>query len=152
MSHHSLASELSGTLGRFSPDSRRWRLRVAGLAAVGAPLAFYGAFAVASGVKSGMVYNLLVLVFGVLALALPVVGTAALLAPESGLSRPKSTDAEDPVETLKRRYAAGDIDETEFDRRLDDLMETSATGNRRQSDAARADRSGADDELDRAVE
>lgn len=152
MSHHSLASELSGTLGRFSPDSRRWRLRVAGLAAVGAPLAFYGAFAVASGVKSGMVYNLLVLVFGVLALALPVVGTAALLAPESGLSRPKSPDAEDPVETLKRRYAAGDIDETEFDRRLDDLMETSATGNRRQSDVARADRSAADDELDRAVE
>ena len=30
--------------------------------------------------------------------------------------------SEDPVETLKRRYAEGKIDEAEFERRLDDLV------------------------------
>ncbi len=32
----------------------------------------------------------------------------------------------DPVEVLKRRYAAGEIDEDEFERRLEELMDTDA--------------------------
>lgn len=35
----------------------------------------------------------------------------------------ESTD-EDPVATLRRRYATGEIDEAEFERRLDRLLET----------------------------
>ncbi|MFC7177146.1 SHOCT domain-containing protein [Halosegnis marinus] len=33
----------------------------------------------------------------------------------------------DPVETLKRRYADGDIDDAEFDARLDRLLDTPDT-------------------------
>lgn len=139
----------SGVLGRYTPDSRRWRLRVAALAAVGAPVAFYGAFAVASGVKSGVVYSLLVALFGVLALVLPAVGATALLAPESGLSR-TSTDGDDPVETLKRRYAAGEIDRAAFDRRLDDLVELSEGGPERRAGDAGSDDPTADRELESA--
>lgn len=119
------AASPPGVLARYTPDSRRWRRRVSGLAAIGGPLALYAAFAVASGVKSGMVYSLLVLLFGVLALILPAVATATLLAPDSGLTRSDSSGRDDSIETLKRRYAAGEIDHEEFSQRLDDLVATS---------------------------
>lgn len=35
-----------------------------------------------------------------------------------------SVDAEEALETLKRRYAAGDLDEIEFERKLEVLFET----------------------------
>lgn len=35
-----------------------------------------------------------------------------------------STDSEEALEVLKRRYAEGEIDETEFDRKLDIFFET----------------------------
>lgn len=113
-----------GMLGKYTPDSRRWRLRVAGLTAIGAPLAFYGAFAVASGVKSGLIYNLLILLFGVIALVFPAVAAIALLAPDSGLSRANPSESHDSVEMLKQQYATSEIDQAEFNRRLNDLMET----------------------------
>jgi uncharacterized membrane protein len=113
----SASSEL---LARFTPDTETWRKRVAALSALAAPLALWGAYAVASGVKSGMMYNLAILFLGVLALVLPVLATVALFAPESGLSAPESD--EEAVELLKRRYAADEIDQAEFERRLDELM------------------------------
>ena len=118
----------SETLARFTPDSRRWRRLVAAGAAIGGPLAFYAAFAVASGVKTGLVYDLLILLFGILTLVLPAVAAATLLAPNSGLTRENSPGREDPIEVLKRRYAAGEIDREEFDRRLDALVEISESG------------------------
>jgi Predicted membrane protein (DUF2078). len=38
--------------------------------------------------------------------------------------RSSSTDERDPLETLRDRYARGDIDEAELERRLDALLET----------------------------
>jgi uncharacterized membrane protein len=44
-------------------------------------------------------------------------------------SQSASTDERDPLETLRSRYARGDIDEAELERRLDALLETeTATG------------------------
>ncbi|QCS42212.1 SHOCT domain-containing protein [Natrinema versiforme] len=41
----------------------------------------------------------------------------------TGTTQTTETDAEsDPLEELKRRYAAGEIDETEFERRLERLV------------------------------
>ncbi|MFC7069524.1 SHOCT domain-containing protein [Halobaculum lipolyticum] len=39
-------------------------------------------------------------------------------------SAPNPTPESDPVERLRERYAAGDIDEEEFERRLDLLLDT----------------------------
>jgi uncharacterized membrane protein len=122
------ATDRAGPLARFTPDSRRWRRRIAAVAACAAPLAAYAAVAIISGVKSGLVYNLLVAAFGTLALTLPAVAAASLLAPPSGATdRTKSREA-DAVETLKRRYAAGEVDEAEFERRLDALVRTERAG------------------------
>lgn len=120
------ASGRRRALARFTPDSRRWRRLVAGAATVGAPLALYAMVAVISGVKTGLVYNLLILVFGLLTLVLPAVAAVTLLAPDSGLTRTVATRSESAVDALKRRYATGEIDREEFDRRLDGLV--GATG------------------------
>lgn len=36
----------------------------------------------------------------------------------------ETTDAEDPVATLRERYAAGEIDDVEFERRLEEILAT----------------------------
>ncbi len=108
--------------------------------------------AVISGVKSGLVYNLLILVLGLLALTLPAVTVASLLAPDSGVRQSRRQSAVGRTETktrdvartrrggvdtrsttgepaldaetlLKRRYAAGEIDHAEFERRLDAVVD-----------------------------
>ncbi|SFR37912.1 hypothetical protein [Halogeometricum limi] len=76
-------------LGRYAPKSRRWRLRVVALAVVGAPVALYAVLAVVSSVASGPTATAVILLLAVLALLVPTVGVAVLLAPESG-----KTDAE----------------------------------------------------------
>lgn len=119
---------LPQTVRRFTPDSRRWRRRIAAMAAVGSLLSFYAAFAVASGVKSGMVYNLLVLVFGVLALSLPAVAVGSLLAGDSGVARSTPSQGADAVQTLKQRYADGELDTDEFEQRLDDVLNADTVG------------------------
>ncbi|MCU4719352.1 SHOCT domain-containing protein [Halapricum hydrolyticum] len=66
-------------------------------------------------------------VFWVFVAGLVGVGVLWLL---SGRSAPLTTDhdtasdAEDAVETLKQQYATGEIDEMEFERRLERLLET----------------------------
>jgi len=45
---------------------------------------------------------------------------ATLLEPDDG----DDTETSDPVEELRERYARGEIDRDEFERRLDDLLET----------------------------
>lgn len=130
------ASDRPGSLARYTPDSRRWRRRVAGLAAITAPLALYATVAIISGVKTGLVYNLLIVVFALLALVLPAVAAATLLAPDSGLTRADRSGTDrsaDAVETLKRRYATGEIDQAEFDRRLDDLVAVDDAGRERRT-------------------
>lgn len=110
------------TIAEHTPDSRRWRRRISGLSAVGAVLALYATFAIVSGVKSGMVYSLLGLLFGLLTLVLPAVAATVLMAPDSEPPATGASGSETAVETLKRRYATGEIDRDEFDRRLDDLV------------------------------
>jgi uncharacterized membrane protein len=119
-----LSADTERALARYTPDGRKWRRRVAVVAAVTAPLAAYAALAIISGVKSGIVYNLLIAVFGLLALTLPAVAVAALLAPDSESPRATPARDADSVETLKRRYAAGEIGDDEFERRLDALVES----------------------------
>lgn len=116
------APDPSSLLARYTPDSRRWRRRIAGIATVGAPVALYATIAIVSGVKSGFAYTLLVLLFGLLTMILPAVAAVTVLAPNSGLPRRDAPRTEDAVESLKRRYATGEIDQEEFDRRLGDLM------------------------------
>lgn len=60
-----------------------------------------------------------------------VIGSAAVggyLAEEFVSERDSAPDStEEPVEQLKRRYVDGDIDETEFERRLDMLVAADRT-------------------------
>ncbi|MFC7068603.1 SHOCT domain-containing protein [Halobaculum lipolyticum] len=124
--------EVPESIARFTPDSRRWRRRVAAACAIGAPLAVYATVAVVSGVSSGFAYNVLILLCAAAAVVLPAVATAVALAPASAHARSddgadrSSSGASDPVETLKRRYATGDLTEAEFDERLDRLVELDA--------------------------
>ncbi|WP_277553279.1 SHOCT domain-containing protein [Halobaculum limi] len=120
-------TDVHPTLARITPDTPRWRRRAAAVAALAAPLALYGSWAVVSGVKSGLVYNTIVLAFSLVALFAPAFAAASLLAPDSG-SRSKQRDATDPVTTLQQRYASGGIDREEFDERLDAVLETTDDG------------------------
>ena len=55
------------------------------------------------------------------------VGFVAWLARQTGLigdAEDDAADEPDPLKTLLNRYARGEIDETEFERRLDVLVET----------------------------
>ena len=91
----------------------------------------------AAGVTTGLV---LLVAFGLLALdvswfwiAFPV-GFGGLLPAAVGLARyyeesetsdtGESAASDDPVEALKNRYARSEIDEAEFERRLDDLLDS----------------------------
>ena len=111
----------TGLVARYTPDDSRRRWLVAVASGVGAVLAWYGATAVITGVKSGLVYNLVILVLLVATFTLPAyAAAAAVLADDSGV--PQWGSSTGPVETLKRRYAAGEIDEATFQRRLDTLV------------------------------
>ena|GEM_PF-2474368 len=122
-----------GLAARYTPDGRRRRRLAAAAASAGAVLAWYGANAVISGVKSGLVYNLVILVLLVATFTLPAYAAAAVLSDDAGT--PRWDEPATPVETLKRRYAAGEIDETEFQRRLDTLVT-------RETDASRGENAG----------
>ena len=91
-------------------------------------------------VAAGVTTTLILLVaFGLLALdvawfwvAFPV-GFAGVLPAVIGLVRyyeqsastaESAADTDDPLETLKRQYARGKIDEAEFERRLDGLLDS----------------------------
>jgi uncharacterized membrane protein len=47
--------------------------------------------------------------------------------------------AETPLETLKARYAAGELSEAEFERRVDDLMESDRRGESQQTETNQTD-------------
>ncbi|WP_162224666.1 SHOCT domain-containing protein [Halorussus amylolyticus] len=138
-------------LARCTPDSHRWRRLLAGAAMTASALTMYAAFAVASGVKSGTVYDLLILVFGILTVLLPAVASAALLAPDSWTARPNASRNENALETLKRRYAAGEINREEFDRRLDDLIVVSDSARERANDGSLSTRTARETDFDPAT-
>ena len=97
---------------------------------------------IVAGVTTGLI---LTVAFGLLALGVPwfwvvfPVGFAGLLPVAMGLtkwyeqrqtghrtsgSESTTTAEEEALETLRNRYARGEIDETEFERRLEALLET----------------------------
>ena len=119
----------TGLVARLTPDGRRGRRLLAGVAAIAAPLALYGTAAVVTSTNSGTVYDLLVAVLGIATLALPAIAAAALYAPDAPLGGDSSEAA---VEQLKQRYSNGEIDDTEFDRRMERLIAVES----RQSDTA----------------
>ncbi|ERH01457.1 MAG: putative membrane protein (DUF2078) [Halonotius sp. J07HN6] len=110
----------------------------------------------AAGVMTALV---LLVAFGLLALdvswfwiAFPV-GFGGLLPAAVGLARyyqqsetsdaGESAASDDPVEALKKRYARGEIDEAEFERRLDDLLGTDAETTAGEASAEPAERDAA---------
>lgn len=112
-------------------------------------LALYAAVAVVSGVKSGPVYDLFVVVFAAVTLLAPAFAAAALLAPDAGrLERRPAGAVEgtetDPVTALQRQYATGEIDRGEFDER----METVLDADRARADAGRSAEASSDHDGD----
>lgn len=71
-------------------------------------------------------------------------GVRSADADEADQRVPTDSDAENPVERLRNRYARGEIDEREFERRLERLLETEEV--ERQIDSGPPSRS--DPELD----
>ena len=95
---------------------------------------------IVAGATTGLI---LTIAFGLLALGVPwfwvvfPVGFGGLLPVAMGLTElyerrqadhrapaPESTTEEEALETLRNRYARGEIDEAEFERRLEALLET----------------------------
>ncbi|ELZ10877.1 hypothetical protein C479_08698 [Halovivax asiaticus JCM 14624] len=66
-------------------------------------------------------------------LLVPLLGVLSGLSDEDfDIERGERTDdvaskRQDPLETLRERYARGEIDEAEFERRVDDLLDTDPT-------------------------
>lgn len=76
-----------------------------------------------------------------------------LVEPEDAAEARTSADAaettgRDPVATLKHRYAAGEIDEAEFERRLDRLLETDETAGRTENGGTRRETADLETELE----
>lgn len=94
------------------------------------PELLVGGLVVLGVVLVGVTGEFVGLEFTLVVYALLWVFTLAFLAdPETFTSSPREwwagkDEGEDPVRVLRRRYARGDIDETEFERRLDRLHAT----------------------------
>ena len=75
-----------------------------------------------------------------------------LVESEGAGEAPASATAEDPLATLRERYATGEIGEEEFERRLDRLLETEELERRGAGDAGDADRRDSRDRREREPE
>jgi len=120
-------------LDRLVPDDPHQRLTAALAAAtLGLPALVYGVFALTWPIQRwfyfGRVASVGVLLLGVFAL----VGARALARDVSGRVEDAAAESntataneagEDPVAALKRRYAAGELGEDEFERKLERLVE-----------------------------
>lgn len=133
----SLRERWQDRIERYTPDGTVGRLLFGLL--VGAPAVYVGVygFAVLFGATS-LTGELLGLIAGPIFLSAGVAGLLAALVvlwpvylsvigsldePAAYDTTDPSDETDDPVATLKRRYAAGDVSREEFERRLDALLD-----------------------------
>lgn len=139
MTHRSRGSGSTtdrGALGRYTPDGALGRVL---LAAVAAPIAFVAFWLALVGVAApgalgtalGLFYGALTVGGTLLALLvlwpvyLSLLGKVESAADYRGISRDDGVverSEPDPVEICKREYAAGDLSEREFERRLETIL------------------------------
>lgn len=125
-----------GALGRYTPDGALGRLL---LAAVAAPVAFVAFWLALVGVAApGLLGTALGLFYGTLTVGgtllallvlwpvyLSLIGKVESAADYRGISRSDGVverSEPDPVEVCKREYAAGELSEREFERRLETIL------------------------------
>lgn len=110
------------------PESPRSRLALAlTTVAVGAPFAVWGLIAVLSGAGPVLIVWTVLLLGGAMAAAGVRLGLGlaeqAAAAPRAA-NPAASPDTDDPVQRLRDRYAAGEVSDEEFERRMERLVET----------------------------
>ncbi|WP_254864395.1 SHOCT domain-containing protein [Halovivax gelatinilyticus] len=91
-------------------------------------------------VFSGWQLGLAVFVVGWLLLVPTFAILAGVLEESTSETDRQPAEREDPLETLRERYASGEIDETEFERRVDELLETDPTESASKIDERTTDR------------
>jgi len=128
---------MTGLARRIAWNLRhRWR-RVFTLLVVGV--------GVAAPLVTGLWWSLPLIWFFGLFILLPVLHTLTKPLPDRDDGTRSEDATDDPaLDALRRRYASGEIDETEFERKLDRLLET--------EDAETVDRPDSDDVSDRVRE
>ncbi len=137
---------MTGLLRRVAWNLRhRWR-RVFGLLVVGV--------GVLAPFLTGLWWSLPLVWFLGLFVVLPVLHTLAKPVPaEGGEENDRERSGDPALDALRERYARGDIDEDEFERRLDRLLETEdAETVDRDGDVAARVREGLEREIDRIRE
>lgn len=122
------ATRSSEALRVLTPDSRRWRRIAAVVATLATLVLFYQTVALISSPWSGNLPSMLVGVGVILTLLSAAAVPTVLLAPDRSATDRRSREGEDDaIATLKRRYAAGEISDEEFERRVENLVGLSAT-------------------------
>ncbi|WP_049943784.1 SHOCT domain-containing protein [Haloarcula argentinensis] len=113
---------------RYAPQSPTGRTAIAIVAClIGVPALVFGLFALTGSVVSGVLFLLLSTVtLSVAGQLIRGVIRQANASPADSLQDGQQLDEsnETPIETLRRRYAEGELDQEEFERRLDQLIET----------------------------
>ena len=113
---------------RYAPQSPAGRTAIATVGClVGVPALVLGLIGLSGNVAAGLLFLLLSTVtLGISGQLTRGVVQQANAAPASGPRDDRQADDanETPIETLRRRYAEGEIDDEAFERRLDQLIET----------------------------